>query len=56
MDFRPTAIAARIRNDDQQLVFGKGYDHNFVLDRPQVGALSLAARVHDPTTGRVMEI
>ena len=57
MDFTsPTAIAARIRNDDQQLVFGKGYDHNFVLDKPQQGALSLAARVHEPTTGRVMEI
>ena len=57
MDFTaPTAIGARIRNDDQQLVFGKGYDHNFVLDKPQRGALSLAARVHEPTTGRVMEI
>ena len=57
MDFTsPTAIGARIRNDDQQLVFGKGYDHNFVLDKPQPGALSLAARVHEPTTGRIMEI
>ena len=37
-------------------MFGKGYDHNFVLDKPQRGALSLAARVHEPTTGRVMEI
>lgn len=57
MDFTiPTAIGARIRNDDQQLVFGRGYDHNWVLDKPSVGALSLAARVREPTTGRVMEI
>jgi aldose 1-epimerase len=57
MDFTsPTAIGARIRNDDPQLVFGKGYDHNFVLDKPEVGALSLAARVQEPTTGRIMEI
>ena len=57
MDFTsPTAIGARIRDADQQLVFGKGYDHNFVLDKPRRGALSLAARVHEPTTGRVMEI
>ncbi|WP_342235737.1 aldose epimerase family protein [Inquilinus sp. OTU3971] len=57
MDFTiPTPIGARIRNDDQQLVFGRGYDHNWVLDKPSVGALSLAARVREPTTGRVMEI
>src|SRR3546814_17187681 len=53
---RPTAIGARIRSDDQQLVFGRGYDHNWVLDKPSAGALSLAARVREPTTGRVMEI
>jgi aldose 1-epimerase len=57
MDFTiPTAIGTRIRSDDQQLVFGRGYDHNWVLDKPSVGALSLAARVREPTTGRVMEI
>jgi aldose 1-epimerase len=51
-----TPIGAGIRNDDQQLVFGRGYDHNWVLDKPSAGALTLAARVHEPTTGRVMEI
>ena len=57
MDFTiPTTIGARIRNDDQQLVFGRGYDHNWVLDKPSAGALSLAARVREPTTGRVMEV
>lgn len=57
MDFTSsTAIGAHIRSDDPQLVLAKGYDHNFVLDKPQPGALTLAARVHEPTTGRVMEI
>lgn len=33
-DFRqPTAIGSRIGQNDQQLQFGKGYDHNFVLDK-----------------------
>ncbi len=55
-DFRkPTAIGARITQDDEQLKFGKGYDHNFVLDHP--GATpTLAARVRDPKTGRVLEV
>jgi aldose 1-epimerase len=38
-DFRePTAIGARIRDADQQLLYGQGYDHNWVLDRTDVGA------------------
>ncbi|TWU55065.1 aldose epimerase family protein [Rubripirellula reticaptiva] len=39
----------------QQLEFGLGYDHNFVLDKPY-GEMGLAARVFEPTTGRVLEI
>jgi aldose 1-epimerase len=55
-DFRkPTAIGARINDKDQQLLFGKGYDHNFVLNRAGDG-LSLAARVTEPKTGRIMEV
>ncbi len=56
MDFRkPTPIGARIDTDDEQLQFGGGYDHNWVLNR--TGAeLSLAARVSEPTTGRVMDV
>ncbi|HWS89664.1 MAG TPA: aldose epimerase family protein [Pyrinomonadaceae bacterium] len=51
---RPTAIGARIEEDYEQLKLGRGYDHNFVIDgRP--GVLRLAARVSEPTTGRVME-
>ena len=55
-DFRkPTPIGARINDKDEQLAFGKGYDHNFVLNRTGDG-LSLAARVQDPPSGRVMEV
>jgi aldose 1-epimerase len=52
---KPTAIGARINQDDEQLVVGKGYDHNWVLNRKGDG-LSLAARVHEPTSGRVLEV
>ena len=55
-DFRqPAAIGARIGAADEQLKNGKGYDHNWVLDKP-AGALGLVARVYDPETGRVLEI
>jgi len=56
MDFtRPTAIGARIRDGFSQLVIGRGYDHNFVLDRHGTG-LSLAARAVDPASGRTLTI
>jgi len=55
-DFRtPTAIGARIDGDHEQLLRGSGYDHNFVLTRSGEG-LRLAARVFEPTTGRMLEI
>ena len=55
-DFRtPTAIGARIGQDDEQLKFGKGYDHNWVINHP-MGELGLDARVTEPTTGRVLEV
>jgi aldose 1-epimerase len=60
MDFRrPTEIGARIRDGGfQQLVFGRGYDHNFVLDRrdPTFRDLELAARVSESGSGRVLTI
>lgn len=56
MDFtQPLAIGARIERQDEQLIFGKGYDHNWVLNSGR-GKLALAARVYEPTTGRVMEV
>jgi aldose 1-epimerase len=56
MDFRtPTAIGARIAQPDPQLKNAGGYDHNFVLNR-NGDTLSLAARVVEPTTGRVLTV
>jgi aldose 1-epimerase len=55
-DFRtPTAIGARISEDNEQVKFGKGYDHNWVLNKP-MGQLGLMARVTEPTSGRVLEV
>jgi aldose 1-epimerase len=56
-DFRkPTAIGARIDQDDEQMKLGGGYDHNFVLRMPMDRGESLAARVVDPASGRVLEV
>ena len=56
MDFtRPVRIGARIGETDEQLKFGTGYDHNYVLNKP-AGELSFAARLSDPVSGRVMEV
>jgi aldose 1-epimerase len=55
-DFRtPHTIGERIESKDQQIVFGKGYDHNFVLDK-RGDDLELVARVTEPTSGRAMEV
>lgn len=51
----PTAIGARIGQDDEQLKFGGGYDHNWVINKP-AGVLGLMASVYEPTTGRYMEV
>ena len=59
MDFtRSTAIGDRIRDSFEQLVIGRGYDHNWVLDRPSPTDTSMirAARVQEPDSGRVLEI
>jgi aldose 1-epimerase len=50
-----TKIGARIEDKDEQLTLGHGYDHNFVINRKGPG-LTLAARVYEPTTGRVLEV
>jgi aldose 1-epimerase len=56
-DFRnPTEIGARIEADDEQIKLGKGYDHNFVLNKEKPNGLSFAVRVEDPASGRVMEV
>jgi aldose 1-epimerase len=54
-DFRkPTEIGARIDNDDAQLKNGKGYDHNFVLNKKE--GLQKVASVYSPSTGIEMSI
>ena len=56
MDFRrPISIGARIEEDDEQLLFGSGYDHNWVLNDVGSG-LKRAATVSDPASGRVLEV
>jgi aldose 1-epimerase len=52
---KPETIGARINQDDEQLKFGLGYDHNFVLSSGG-GTLAPAARVHEPKSGRVLEV
>ena len=55
-DFRKAvAIGERIGQENQQLKFGKGYDHNWVLNN-KPGEFALAARVSESTSGRVMEV
>jgi aldose 1-epimerase len=56
-DFRSFhAIGERIRENHEQLVFGRGYDHNWVLNPPKGRGLNLAAKLFDPSSGRVLTI
>lgn len=56
MDFMQSKkIGADIDKVDEQLKFGAGYDHNWVLNH-RTGVLGLAAVAHDPESGRLMEI
>ena len=56
-DFRrPTAIGARIREPHPQIVAGRGYDLNYVIDRDGADGLVLAARLYDPASGRRMDV
>jgi aldose 1-epimerase len=55
-DFRqPTAIGARIDENSQQLKYGKGYDHNFVLNKSK-DSLGLAAVAQGDKSGIVMTV
>ncbi len=51
-------VGQDIRSDHEQIVIGRGYDHNWVLDRPSPDDKSLivAARLRDPASGRTMEV
>ena len=56
-DFRvPTPVGARVGEDNEQLRRSSGYDHAYVLDRRAGSAPTRAVRVHEPTSGRVLEV
>jgi aldose 1-epimerase len=57
MDFRkPTSVGLHINDEDQQLKFGKGYDHNWVLNNYTKAKVRRVASLYDPKTGRFMEV
>jgi len=54
----PKVIGAGERSSHNQILAAKGYDHNFVLNRDGLADddLVFAARVYEPTSGRIMEV
>jgi aldose 1-epimerase len=57
MDFRkPTLIGSHINDDYQQLKYGRGYDHNWVLNNYSNGVVRIVASLYDSQTGRFMEV
>ncbi len=52
----PTPIGKNIKADDEQVKFGNGWDHAWVLNQKKPGELTLAARVVEPDSGRMMEM
>lgn len=57
MDFRnPHTIGCRVDDKFQQLIYGKGYDHCYVLNKNEQGQLSFAAKCIEPESGRTMEV
>jgi len=56
LDFRQMMpIGARLNSAFKQMVYGRGYDHNFVLNKPSVGGMTFAARAYDQRTGRTVD-
>ena len=56
LDFRQLMpIGARLNSAFQQMVYGRGYDHNFVLNKPSGGGMTFAARAYDPKSGRIID-
>ena len=53
---KPHKIGQRIDADHEQIKFGQGYDHNWVIKQEKPGEMTLAARVTEPTTGRILEV
>ncbi len=57
-DFRkPKVLVDGLRNaNDRQILIGRGYDHNWALDKGQTAEPQRVARVEDPVSGRAMEV
>lgn len=56
-DFRQVkTIGIHLDDNDEQLKFASGYDHNFVLKKDKSDTISLAARAEDPDSGRILEV
>jgi aldose 1-epimerase len=59
-DFRMQKPVGRdIRSNDQQIIFGKGFDHNWILNQPKYHVwwnLNLAATLYEPSSGRMLRI
>jgi aldose 1-epimerase len=57
MDFRtPHEVGERINEPFEQLVFGKGYDHCYILNKTESEKLSVKIRCSSPKTGIVLEV
>jgi aldose 1-epimerase len=56
LDFRQMMpIGARLHSAFQQMIYARGYDHNFVLNQPPGDDMTFAARAYDPRTGRIID-
>jgi aldose 1-epimerase len=56
LDFRQMMpIGARLHSAFQQMIYARGYDHNFVLNKPSGGGMTFAARAYDPRSGRIID-
>lgn len=53
---KATTIGARINDKNEQLTFGKGYDHNYVLNKTKAMGMFHAATVKGDKSGIVMDI
>ena len=56
-DFTSKKLIGRdLKKENQQLIYGNGYDHNFVLNRSTENSIPLAAKVSESITGRTLEV
>ena len=56
LDFTtPHPVGERIEADNQQLVYGLGYDFNYIINK-ESRVLAFAASAYEPESGRFMEV